>query len=138
MAYTYILKKLIPEVRSSLSDVPTEFLTDIQIRNELEKAEAYCLMICLPTTAESYFVHCITVVAIYYSYINYTSLSERQLGTLPPTSLIRLNALRKVAVSFLQLVSQYPLTDDLTLDMKSYRDTNVAAMTFTPSVIDDD
>jgi len=138
MAYTYILKKLIPEVRSSLSDVPTEFLTDIQIRNELEKAEAFCLAICVPTISEAYLVHCITVVATYYCYINYTSLSERQLGTLPPTSFIRLNALRQVAVSFLQLVSQYPLTDDLTLDMKSYKESNTAAITFTPSVIGDD
>lgn len=134
-----VLKKLIPEVRSALSDVPSEFITDTQITNELEKAEAYCNAVVCSGTTESYLSTCIVVVATYYAYVNYTTLSERQLGTLPPTAPVRLKALQTIAASFLQLVSKYPLNNDLTVDTKTRQGrTTAATIVFTPSVVEEE
>jgi hypothetical protein len=135
---TIYLNSLISEVRSTLSDVPTTFLTDSQILNELEKAQTFCVAIVVSTTTESYLEKCIIVVATYYSYINYTTLSERQLGTLPPTSKIRLDALRRVAISFLQLVSNYPIDENLLLDVTILKDSKVAAISLSISAVNDD
>lgn len=135
---TINLNSLISEVRSTLSDVPTEYITDIQIRNELGKAQAFCDVLVDSDTTESYLSKCIVVVATYYAYINYTTLSERQLGTLPPTAKIRLDALRGVAISFLQLVSQYPIDENLMLDMDTLSKTNTASISLTMSALDDD
>jgi len=126
------------KVRSTLSDVPREFLSDAQILIELEKAQAFCDMLVASTTAEAYLAKCYEVLATYYSYINYTTLAERQLGTLPPTSKIRLDALRRVAVSFLQLVSTYPVDENLLIDKSALKDTIVADIALLPTVLDDD
>lgn len=135
---TINLNSLISEVRSTLSDVPDEYITDTQIRNELGKAQAFCTVLVDSDTTESYLSKCIVVVATYYAYINYTTLSERQLGTLPPTSKIRLDALKNVATSFLQLVSQYPIDENLMLDMDTLSKTNTATISLTMSALDDD
>jgi hypothetical protein len=126
------------KVRSTLSDVPREFLTDKQILVELEKAQAFCDQIAITGTDEEYLAKCYEVLATYYSYINYTTLAERQLGTLPPTSKIRLDALRRVAVAFLQLVSMYPLDEDLLIDTSELRDTQSACIALMPTVLEDD
>lgn len=132
------LRPIVKKVRSTLSDVPREFLTDAQILIELEKAQAFCDQIASTDTTEAYLAKCYEVLATYYSYINYTTLSERQLGTLPPTSKIRLDALRMVAVAFLQLVSTYPLSDELLIDKAALKDTIVADIALMPTVLDDD
>lgn len=128
-----VLKSLISNVRSALSDVPTEFLTDAQILVELRKSQAFCDAVMLSSTPETYLSQCYTVVATYYSYVNYTTLSERQLGTLPPTSSIRVKALQQIAASFLQVYSAMPITNDLMIDTKSYQQSMTAAVALTPS-----
>jgi hypothetical protein len=132
---TIDLNQLVIPVRGTLSDVPADYLTDDQLYDEVDKAYVFCNKVIESGTSESYISKCIVTLAAYYAYINYTSLSERQLGTLPPTSAIRLKALKGVAASFLQLVSIYPLTDDLTIDKD--RITNPAGITLTYSVLDD-
>lgn len=135
---TITLSSLIPRVRSTLSDVPVEFLTNKQILYELEKAQVYCDYITDDDVTEAYLSKCYEVLATYYSYINYTTLSERQLGTLPPTSKIRLDALRTVAAGFLQLVSKFPMNNDLTVNLDSMNDSYVSSLSMTPTVLDDD
>lgn len=132
-----VLKSIIPNIRSTLSDVPREFLTDKQILIELEKAQAFCDMVVASTTSEAFLAKCYEVLATYYSYINYTTMSERQLGTLPPTSKIRLDALRQTAISFLQLVSTVPLTEDLLVDEEAIRDMPFSWLTMSDSIIGD-
>jgi len=131
------MSRLVPLVRSAISDVPADFLTNTQITNELNKSKAFCDLICVSTTSESYLQNCYVVVATYYSYLNYTALSERNLGTLPPTAAVRLKALRELAASFLQPVSNYPLNSDLTIDSESYKTSMTASIHFTPSVIEE-
>lgn len=132
------LKPIIQRVRSTLSDVPREFLTDKQILIELEKAQAFCDMILVDGTSDSYTARCYEVVATYFAYVNYTTLSERQLGTLPPTSKIRLDALRRTAVAFLQLASLYPIDENMLIDKDALRESFCAGIELTTTVLDDD
>jgi hypothetical protein len=124
-------------VRLSLSDIPKEFISDKQIMVELEKARAFCDAVSGDDVSEDLLSKCYESLASYYSYINYTTLSERQLGTLPPTSKIRLDALRRVAIAFIQLISTVPITDELLIDDERLMNTSSAMIKMTPSVIDD-
>lgn len=128
---------LVPLVRASLSDVATEFITNTQITYDLVRAKVFCEAITGSTSDSVYMGQCITAVATYYSYVNYTTLSERNLGTLPPTAQVRISTLRRIAAALLQPISIYPITDDLTLDIDSLN-IPVAAVCLTPSVFDDD
>lgn len=132
------LNSLIQDVRTTLSDVPDEFLSNDQIYVELDKANVFCDEILISTTTDAFREKCVFALATYYAYINYTTLAERQLGTLPPTSKIRLDALRNVALSFLQLKSEYPLSDNLTLDMDSFKQTNSGAIVLCSTVLEED
>jgi len=132
------LRPLISRVRSTLSDVPREFLTDRQILIELEKAKEFCDMVLNTDVTDSFRGKCYEVVATYYAYTNYTSLSERQLGTLPPTSKVRLDALRQIATSFLQLASAYPIDDNMMIDVSQLRESYCSDIVLIPTVLDDD
>lgn len=128
---------LVPLVRASLSDVAEEFITDTQILYDLVRSKAFCEVITGSTSDSVYMGQCIVAVATYYSYVNYTTLAERNMGTLPPTAQVRITTLRRIAVALLQPLSIYPLTDDLTLDIKALN-IPVAAIVLTPTVLDDD
>jgi hypothetical protein len=141
MAYTdyttTALEDLVTLVRGSLSDVSTEFVTDDQILNDLVKAREFCNAVTGSSAETVYKGQCIVAVATYYSYVNYTTLSERNLGTLPPTAQVRIATLRRIAAGMLQMTSIYPLTDDLTLNVKLL-DIPVAGIGLMQSVLSDD
>lgn len=128
---------LIELVRSSLSDVSSSMITDDQISNDLIKAKYFVETITGSTSDSVYMGQCIVAVATYYSYTNYTTLAERNLGTLPPTAQVRIATLRRIAAAMLQPISLYPLTEELTVDGKDMR-IPVGAITLTYSVLDDD
>lgn len=130
------LDELAPLVRSSLSDIPNSFLTDDQLTNELDKANVFCNAIVAEDTAESYLEKCIVVVATYYAYVNYTSLAEKQIGTLPPSSAIRVKELRTIAVSFLSFVSAVPITSDLLMDTEKLNNSRISVLALTPTDTD--
>jgi hypothetical protein len=111
------LSSLILDVRSNISDIPEEYAGDNQIYRDLKRAKAFVTKIAVADVDEDYLTECYIALATLYTYINYTSMAERQLGTLPPTALVRVQALRKIAAGFLQLISAIPLTEDLTVDM---------------------
>jgi hypothetical protein len=131
------VEELIPLVRASLSDIATEFITDDQVTYDLIRAKVFVEAITGSTSDSVYMGQCITAVATYYSYVNYTTLAERDLGTLPPTAQVRISTLRRIAASLLQPISLYPLTEELTLDVDTLN-IPVAAITKMYSVLDDD
>jgi hypothetical protein len=141
MAYTDYstdsLYDLVPLVRSALSDVSSEYMSDDQILNDLVKAREFCHAVSGSTSETVYMGQCIVAVATYYSYVNYTTLAERNMGTLPPTAQVRISTLRRIAAALLQLIAIYPLTDDLTID-SDQMDIPVSAITKMYSVLDDD
>lgn len=134
---TASLEALTDLVRGSLSDVSTEFVTDDQILNDLIKAREFCNAVTGSSEETVYMGQCIVAVATYYSYVNYTTLSERNLGTLPPTAQVRIATLRRIAAGLLQMTSLYPLTDDLTLNIKLL-DISSSGIGLTPTVLSDD
>lgn len=131
------LPSLIFDVRAGISDIPGEYATDNQVHRALKLANAFVNKVRDQTIDEDddFLKNCVIVLAIYYAYLGYTSLAERQLGTLPPTAAVRVKALRELAASFLQLISVVPLTEDLLIDSSSYRDTPGIAFGITNSVL---
>lgn len=132
------LYELIPKVRSALSDIPTNFITDDSVYDELEKSQAFCNMIVDPSCTEPYLIKCIVVLATYYAYVNYTTLSERQIGTVTPAAKIRVDALKAIALSFLQQVSMERLDENLVVDLDDQFRSRTVAMVSTPTVVDYD
>jgi hypothetical protein len=129
--------ELVPMVRGSLSDIPSEQITKKQILYDLLRAKVFVETITGSTSDSVYMGQCIVSVATYYSYVNYTTLAERDLGTLPPTAQVRISTLRRIAAALLQPIAIYPITDDLTLDIDSLN-IPVAAIGLTYSIMDDD
>lgn len=131
------LPSIIFDVRAGISDVPGEYATDNQIHQALKRANAFVNKIRDQSIDEDddFLKNCVIVLAIYYSYLDYTSLAEKQLGTLPATAGVRVKALREVAASFLQMISVVPLTDKLMLDTDAYKDTPALSFGLMDSVL---
>ncbi len=134
------LSELILHVRAALSDVPTNMVDDAQVYHDIKKANEYVRRL-VPadtiTAEESYVSSCIVNVAAYYSYVNYTSLAEIQQGTLPPTALIRINALREIALAFLTPITPFKLNSDLSIDESQLAHTPAIAYGIIKTALDD-
>lgn len=131
------LPSLIFDVRNSLSDIPVDFATDGQVYTDIRRAYAFIKKIAPDETEDDFFKWSVVSLSTYYTYLNWTSMAEKQLGALPPTAAVRLTALRGVALGFLQLISIYPLTPELTVD-KSAMSGQGLGISLVTSVLEDD
>jgi len=127
---TIILAELILGVQTALSDLPDNFCSDEQIHSDLITAQEYIDSIKIVTFADEEFEkQAITRLGAYFTYTNYTSLAERQMGTIPQASLIKTDVLRRIALAFIRQLTNLKINDDLSVDStreeKSYP---VAAM----------
>lgn len=127
---TIDLSELILDVQVSLSDLPSTYCTDEQIFYDLVTAKEYIDSIKSTTFSdESFEKKTLSRLGAYYTYINYTSLAERQMGTIPQASLIKIDILRRIALSFIRQLTNLKINDDMSVDAsreeKSYP---VAAM----------
>lgn len=124
------LSELILDVQVSLSDLPDSYCTDEQIFMDLVTAQEYTDSIKSPTFSdESFEKKAIARLGAYFTYINYTSLAERQMGTIPQATIIKTDVMRRIALAFIRQMTNLKLNDDLSIDSsreeKSYP---VAAM----------
>jgi hypothetical protein len=110
------LALLILDVQTSLSDVPSEFISDEQIYDSLKMSQLYINSIKDSAVLEVLEVAAIRALATYFSYVNYTSLVERTRGEVPQMSLTKLTVLQRIAVSFLRRITTLPIKDDTTVD----------------------
>ncbi len=110
------LQSLILDVRSGISDLPEDFASDVQIYKDLKEADAFVTAVARSDVDSNLKMLSIVRLCRYYTYLNYTSLAEATLGTMPTTAPIKLEAYRQGALSFLRLITAYPLTDDLQVD----------------------
>ena len=115
------LPSLISRVRVALADVPTDMMDDIQVYRDIQRADDFIDEMIRSGTTETMQEHTIVNLAAYYSYINYTSLAERQLGNVPAAAYLRIAALKEIALAFLRLISDVPLTDNLVPDWVQLR-----------------
>lgn len=131
------LPSLIFDVRAGVSELPEEFANDNQLYRDIKRANSFVNKIRDSSIDEddNFLKNCVISLAIYYAYLNYTSLAEKQLGTLPPTAAVRVKALREVAVGFLQLISTVPLDDNLMIDTSGYKNTAGIAIGITDSIL---
>jgi hypothetical protein len=114
---TINIAELILDVQVGLSDLPADFCTDEQIYFDLTAAEAFIDSIKSATfTDEVFEKKAIIRLGMYFTYINYTSLVERQLGSTPTASLIKLDVLRKMSLAFIRQMTNLKINDDLSVD----------------------
>lgn len=135
------LSELVMRVRSAVSDIPENMLSDSQVYDNIKKADQYIRKI-VPDSVYNvnvdYTQSCIVNLASYYTYLSYTALAEVNLGNLPPTSLIRLNALKEIALSFLLPITPYRLNPDLSINENALAITKGIGFGKGPTILDMD
>jgi predicted AlkP superfamily pyrophosphatase or phosphodiesterase len=132
------LYPLILRVQLSLSDLPDNYISDEQLYSDLKSAKIYIDSIKTPTFSnDTLEEEALVRLGAYLSYANYTSLAERQLGTIPNTTDIKLNALRRLALAFLRRMTNFKLSDDLSVDHDDERKSFVVTMGNAPSIFSD-
>lgn len=113
------LAELILEVQTSLSDLPDNYCNDEAIFKELETSQEYIGSIKRTTYSdESFEKKGIARLAAYFVYVNYTSLAERQMGTIPQATIIKTDVLRRIALAFIRQMSDLTIDDDLSVSTK--------------------
>jgi hypothetical protein len=132
------LYPLILRVQLSLSDLPDNYISDEQLYSDLKSAKIYIDSIKTPTFSnDTLEEEALVRLGAYLSYANYTSLAERQLGTIPNTTDIKLNALRRLALAFLRQMTNFKLSDDLSVDHDDESKSFVVTMGNAPSIFSD-
>lgn len=114
---TVVLEKLIDRVRDNFSDIPDSLIDTFAIKHNLEKARDYIGEICtIADIDDDYLEHMYISLATYYSYITYTGMTDKRLGTMPEMAVTKLMYLKAIALAFLKVKSNYTLTDNLEID----------------------
>lgn len=117
MIMAIVLAEQLPFIRRELSDIPEDFASDSILMQSAEAAWLHIQkLVDITDQDDDYLSHCIAILGAYYVYLNYTSLAEIQLGTLPPTSFIKMSELKSKARTFIGLVSEVSLDKDLNID----------------------
>lgn len=129
------LSLLILKVRNNLSDIPLSYIDDSAILNDLRRAEDFVDLIKRPEAESDKVVTGIEFLASYYSYMTWTTLAEKELGQIPYSTIQKANHLRSMARSYLQLISKFPLTEDLTVDLSKI-DSKVPAFKLSGSIVE--
>lgn len=128
------LSLLLLKVRNNLSDIPLSYIDDSAVLNDLRRADDFVELIKKTDAAEDKVKTGVEFLASYYSYMTWTTLSEKELGQIPYSTIQKAIHLRSMARSYLQLISKFPLTEDLTIDLSAI-DTKVPAFTLSGSIV---
>lgn len=132
------LSSLILRVQAVLSDLPSSMCTDEQIYTDLKSAKIYFDSIKRADFSDdSLEEETLVRLGSYFTFINYTSLAERQLGTIPQTSDIKLQSLRRMALAFLRQTTDFTLNDDLSVDKTIEGKALPVTLSMMPSVFSD-
>lgn len=132
------LSSLILRVQAVLSDLPSSYASDEQIYTDLKSAKIYFDSIKRTDYDDDIFEEeALVRLGSYFTYVNYTSLAERQLGTIPQTTDVKLQSLRKLALAFLRNICDFKINDDLSIDKKAESECYTVASVVSPSVFSD-
>jgi hypothetical protein len=129
------LSSLVLRVRNNLSDIPLSYIDDSAVLNDLRRADDFVELIKRPEADEDKVKTGVEFLASYYSYMTWTTLSEKELGQIPYSTIQKALHLRSMARSYLQLISKFPLTEDLTVDLSKI-DTKVPAFKLSGSIVE--
>jgi len=132
------IASLILRVQAVLSDLPSNYCTDEQIYVDLKTSKVYLDSIKRDGYSDDVFEEETLVrLGAYFTYTNYTSLAERQLGTIPTTTDIKLQTLRRMALAFMRQMSDFQINDDLSVDKAKEAKAYTVAIGVTESVFTD-
>lgn len=112
---------LLLRVRINLADAPISHLQDPQILVDIRKAKKFVDLIKLSTALEDDVITGIEYLATYYAFMTWTVLAVKEYGATPYDVAPRAIQLRIDARAFLQLISKYPLNEDLTIDISKIK-----------------
>lgn len=116
---TIELSTLIYNVRNELSSIPDDLITSEQIYGEIVKANLYINYILdSEFDNDDILAQAIVALASYYSYVNYTALVSLKLDDVPAYVYQREKVLKNIALTFLKLLTKYPLDNDLMINEK--------------------
>ena len=108
--------KLFFYIRQELSDLPEDLVSDEVILRSILKAENFLNTVLRSTVSSSDKEQCLISLAAYYTYIDYTAVVTRGLGSTPEYSEERAERLKQIALTFIRLHSDYVVNDDLTVE----------------------
>lgn len=106
------VETFLEDIRRDLAEAGKDLLSDETIVQQLKRAE----LVLAPwaVSNDDLMQHCIAALGSYFSYLAYTSLAEKQLGSIPETSTIRIKELKHAA--YLLIVQIAPVNEDLIFD----------------------
>jgi len=105
-------------IRQELSDVPEEYVSDEVILRSLQKADRFLDLVLRSDVDADTREECLFSLATYFTYLNYTSVVARGLGSTPEYSDERAERLRNIALMFIRPNSDFVINDDLTIDFE--------------------
>lgn len=130
----------IMQVRMNINNMPKALVDDEIIYNDLKAAMEYVDLVkyteVLPTS--NLYIRSVVKLASYYSYVNYTSRTETNDGSIPPEMFVKMETLRLIAYTFLQHITQYKLNPDLTMDTRAQDKMRPLSVALLSSVFDED
>ena len=131
------LSECILPVRGEISDIPEEYVTDIQIFRDLKKAKAFVDMVVVSGLSDATLKPIYEAAGAYYTYINWTGVAEKKMGTTPSTSFFRVAVLREKVLQLMGTNLTVPLNENLTINYRRISKMTATAATLSASLIDD-
>lgn len=114
-SYNLDIDSLIKPVRQAIGDPGFDIIDDELIINDLQDALDFVCMVAAEDVELRFVRRCTIRLAAYISYKNYTTLSERRLGTLPESSPMLLQTLLMQSYNCLSFITDVPINNDLSL-----------------------
>jgi len=110
------LSSLILKVRGNLSDIPLSYISDDSVFNDIRRATKFVELIKSDFAAEDKVETGIEFLATYYTYVTWTVIAEVDRGEIPYSIIQRAKNLKSDARAYLQLISDYPIGEDLNIE----------------------
>jgi hypothetical protein len=135
---TIVLSESILPVRGEVSDIPEVYITDIQIYRMLKSAKIFIDKVMAPDLPEETLKSIYEAMGAYYTYVNWTGIAEKTMGTAPSMSFFRVSVLREKVLQLMGEDLIIPLNDNLTINYKRFQNVGAIAYSLTTSAVDDD
>jgi hypothetical protein len=133
---TVVLDDIRPKVRLELSDLPSDFASDSLVDQQVGEADSFLAAIRGDSVDDMAYELTVIALGSYFVYLAYTSLSEAQLGQLPPTASVRLRELKQKARMFINAFFDVDVDEQLNVN-RDYRRVRPNAGGLSGSSLDD-
>ncbi|MCK9459947.1 MAG: hypothetical protein M0R80_09945 [Proteobacteria bacterium] len=132
------LSIIVDRVIDNLHGITQSYLDEKFVRNDARRAYSF-VNFYLPADSDAtddQVYDAVEALTTFYSYVTWTTLVEPELGYLPAANMNKAAMLRSTAKGMIQMLTSFPLTDELTIDMKVMSKRTVCCFGLTKSVAD--